>query len=640
MISSQCSRFYRAVFASSGAVLGLLPLLIAGEAQAGSFTFHSMANTTNTESNASTHFSNIYNGLGAAPSNWHYWTGDNLGYDLAANPMYQAGKGVVVKNGEVAFIGDQQPGLSSSYQAITLSRLRTVGGQQVAQAIPIVDTQAGGRFSSFGSGLAVGMVNGNRTVAFVATERATGETKIFVSEPNGRNIREVASSQTYGEFAPGLSINDRGVVGFTARKDGVINVYKAETPPTSSGSTTVTSPTDCESNVSPAACTIKFQAPSINDAGNVAYSANNGVYVDYDGIISPVLSSSSKFYKGSYSEANINNDDWVSAFAIAVPSETPFGGALAQVIHAGNGSQGEMVAGTYYNDSDVAWWTSHYYLGTSSINDNGDVAFMSQPYIQAKGIFTGQHSINDKVISLGDSLLGSTVTDLTMDREGLSKDGEISFWAKLANGFEGVFLAVSNEVGVSQFNPWLPNCPVQNMGSMNFCGVTSGNWFDPPTAYGFDYEMNSASLFTSILDLPSSFENPFTVSVADKIIGIFSSGDSLNFGDHANLLGDLLMTDSNGNKGVQKFTVRTGDVIDPTNPMALPIKLAFNTELADFSLFALDPTNLPTEGTDGSGGTSTGGTDGSDGTSKDVPEPATILGLLTIGTFFIGSKRR
>jgi hypothetical protein len=56
--------------------------------------------------------------------------------------------------------------------------------------------------------------------------------------------------------------------------------------------------------------------------------------------------------------------------------------------------------------------------------------------------------------------------------------------------------------------------------------------------------------------------------------------------------------------------------------------------------FALDPTDLPTEGTGGSGGTSTGGTDGSDGTSKDVPESANNLGFLAIGTPLNSSKHR
>jgi len=180
-------------------------------------------------------------------------------------------------------------------------------------------------------------------------------------------------------------------------------------------------------------------------------------------------------------------------------------------------------------------------------------------------------------------------------------------------------VASSSTPGTSQFNPWLPNCPIQNIGVLSFCGVTSGYWYDPPTAKGFDYEMNSDSLFTSILGLPASFENPFTISVGDVILGQFGSGDEINFSDYAHLLGNLLINGS----GVKKFTVRTGDTIDPTNPMALPIKLAFNTQTADFSLYALDP-----------------GYTEDPGDNTKIPEPATIMGLLTIGAFFVSSKQR
>ncbi|WP_017718619.1 PEP-CTERM sorting domain-containing protein [Kamptonema formosum] len=630
MNNSNFSRFNRSVLCVSSAILGLLPVLMAGEAKAASFTFRPVADTRNQFLTPSTQYTSIDNGLGTSGSASLLWGNSDV-YNLSTDPMYQAGKGIAAKGGKVAFIADKTAS-GQTYQVISLGNPNTASAG--ATPIYVADTKSTSPFASFGQGIALRSIPGTQAkeVAFVAKMRGTNETKIFVvgSAP-GSVPREVASSTQYGEFAPGLSMNDAGEVAFTAKgSNGITNVYKAQPPATSAGSSVVTSMTGCTpGSASNQVCSVKFEAPSINNAGKVSFTTQDGVFVSDSSGISPIVSNDPMFILGSYREANINNSGLVSAFTAVGGDKTVIigsGNVQGQVIFTGDGSDGSVIAGTYYNYDPageiVPLQETFYTLGTSSLNNNGNVAFMGKSYqpnfwYDTPGIFVGSDSVQDKVIALGDSLLGSTVTALSMDRGSLTDDGEISFWARLANNQEGVFMAVSNVVGASQFNPWLPNCPIQTANSMSFCGVTTGHWFDPPTAYGFDYEMDSDSLFTSILDLPATFENPFTVSVADKVLGVFGSGDSLNFGDYADLLGDLLI-DNNGTKGVTKFTVRTGDAIDPTNPMALPIKLAFNTETADFSLYAIEPTSNPTK----------------------VPEPATIMGFLVIGAFLVGSKPR
>jgi hypothetical protein len=208
-------------------------------------------------------------------------------------------------------------------------------------------------------------------------------------------------------------------------------------------------------------------------------------------------------------------------------------------------------------------------------------------------------------------VIDSPIVDLLLDRQSLNDNGEIAFWAKFENGVEGIFR--SNPFGTSQFNPWMPNCKIDNGSIYSFCDTGTGYWYDPPTTDGFSYKTNDDSLFTSILDLPSTFETPFTVSVGNIVLGEFSNGDEINFSKYANLLGDLLVNGS----GVKEFSVRTGDAIDPSNPMVLPIKLAFNTETANFSMYALESVD-----------------------KKKVPEPATILGLLSVGSFLCYSGRR
>ncbi|MEW6499306.1 MAG: hypothetical protein AB1589_43540, partial [Cyanobacteriota bacterium] len=158
--------------------------------------------------------------------------------------------------------------------------------------------------------------------------------------------------------------------------------------------------------------------------------------------------------------------------------------------------------------------------------------------------------------------------------------------------------------GTSQENPILPDITELNM--WEFRQVSRGLWFDPPTAYGFQYKMTSNSLFTEILDFPTGFKKPFAVLVKDILLGEFTAGNRLNFTDYSALLGNLLI----GGRGVKEFTV-AGLNVDPTNPAAFPIKLDFNTDVAGFNMYALT-NNAPAE---------------------EVPEPLSILGTLTFSTF-------
>ena len=66
-----------------------------------------------------------------------------------------------------------------------------------------------------------------------------------------------------------------------------------------------------------------------------------------------------------------------------------------------------------------------------SLNNNGDVAFLADLDSGGAGIFVGPDPINDRVISTGDTLDGSTVQDITFCEEGLSDSGELAFVAQL-----------------------------------------------------------------------------------------------------------------------------------------------------------------------------------------------------------------
>ena len=121
--------------------------------------------------------------------------------------------------------------------------------------------------------------------------------------------------------------------------------------------------------------------------------------------------------------------------------------------------------------------------------------------------------------------------------------------------------------GSSQSNPILPTSIVGTV--MFFRGGPSGAWFDPPAVPGFEYVMTGGSLFTQIEDFPTGFTSPFTVETGGQVLGSFTPGQALTF----------------PNGGVSSFRV-TGinPLVDATNPTAFPLKIAFNTPTADFTM--------------------------------------------------------
>ncbi|NET41260.1 choice-of-anchor tandem repeat NxxGxxAF-containing protein [Okeania sp. SIO2B3] len=566
----------------SGLALTLVSLLIGHQAKAANLSFTTIA------SNAPNHFGQAEFssfGLGLGTS------GGFSGYKLA----YEANqKGISLSNsGQVAFFAIQngREGIFTGKTGSTFDRK--------------IIARNDGIYNSFGQGISINnKLSGTdkEDVAFFAT-LDTGESGIYLVKRGETIFIPITNTDgDFSSFLPGLSLNDNNTVAFLANLDsGGQEIFKSD------GATT-TQITQC-TTINLLECPLgksPENSPSINNDGTVAFASENGVFVGDGGPNSIIVSDPDSFLNDHYREANINNSGWVSAFA--------HNAGPGQIIFSADGEDGSIIVGNQFdthNSPDTFW-----HLGTSSINNEGQVAFMAQQAGGYKGIFTGGDAVADKVVAVGDYLLDGTgeriidskIADLSFDRQSMNDSGEIAFWAKFENGIQGIFR--SNPLGDSQFNPWLPNCEIDNGSIFSFCDVSSHQWYDPPTAYGFHYEMNGDSLFTSILDLPSTFENPFTVMVEDIVLGEFSNGDEIDFSLYADILGDLLID----GEGVTRFTVRTGDAIDPTDPMVLPIKLAFNTETADFSLYAVE------------------------GDTETAPEPGMVLGLLSVSALFVGSR--
>jgi len=552
-------------------VVASLSLLSSGKALAFSFNFSPIAETSSSFSS----FSSLGSGLGTA--------GGNSGYKLSNDADYQNGKGLAINNnGQVVFFAELKSGDQGIYVSTGVSAPKI-----------IVDNKSDSIFSSFGQGLAL---NNDGTVAFFADVDAGGQ-GIFTS--NGvSNTQQIAHTNgTYSNFAPGLAINDNGTVAFFANLDnGGQEIF------TSNGNKTIQITNCTGAGSSEQQCPLSSGnldplAPDINNQGMVSFVSHYGVFTGDENGNYLIVADQTNFWNGSYREANINDQGKVSAFA--------HNNGAGQVIFKADGINGELIAGNNYDESGTP--DTFYNVGTSSINNKGLVAFMANQVVegssafsnQDKGIFVGSNAVEDKVIGIGDTLFGSTVVDLAMDRQSLSDDNEIAFWAKLEDGTEGIYRA--NNIADSQFNPLLPDSTLD--GVFRFIDVIGGKWYDPPSAYGFRYEMTGDSLFTSILNFPVGFENPFTVSVGDTNLGEFIPGDSIDF---VSLLGG----------GVSEFTI-TGLNVDPTNPTAFPIKLDFDTNTASFDMHALIEED-----------------------NQDVPEPVSVFSLLTFGSGVVLLRRR
>jgi hypothetical protein len=146
-------------------------------------------------------------------------------------------------------------------------------------------------------------------------------------------------------------------------------------------------------------------------------------------------------------------------------------------------------------------------------------------------------------------------------------------------------------VGGSQNNPVLP-APSPN-GFFRFFNVATGQWFDPPLTFGYDYQMTSGSLFTSV-GLPVGLGNSFTVTSSEGVV--------------SGLQGGAVHTFSSGVSGFQITGINP--LVDGNQPDAFPVFLTFNTPTASFDMQALN-----------------------------VPEPA-ALGLVFVGALVCAGRRR
>lgn len=227
------------------------------------------------------------------------------------------------------------------------------------------------------------------------------------------------------------AINDRGVVAFTKSYDDYPYVDEILT---SNGRTITTiAVSNFEDNDSP------FESlgdPDINNSGTVAFRANlvegdSGIFTISDGDISAISDTSNRF--DSFGNPTINDSG-----TLAFRAELDEGGSG---IFTSNDSDITPIADTSGQFSFFGFPTPYgNFLTDPAINNRGEVAFLAGLDTGGYGIFTSSN-LADKVIAIGDSLFSSTVTELFFSNKGLNNHGQLAFYARLADGTEGIFRA-------------------------------------------------------------------------------------------------------------------------------------------------------------------------------------------------------
>jgi hypothetical protein len=358
----------------------------------------------------------------------------------------------------------------------------------------IVDSDAD---NSFGAP----SLNNYGTTAFNVNNRNT-TTGIFIS--NGINTKKIAEAGNKFFSFGNPSINDSGTVTFsgflnkTPQEEITDNgFYRASGIFKSDGNYITT--VDNAPPYSRESYTFLGE-PSINNLGTIAFPkrVEKSGFSTSNGIITASQDGGYLIFEDQYTEQPLRgviNDGGVVAYTV-----DKAGGSSSELVIVGETTNklnsGRFLGLDLNNNGTVAFVSSegadNYGLfkfdGTStipiadrktgftgfdtvSLNDGGSIAVLGTEANGKRGIFSGTDSLKNKVVTVGDSLLSSTVTNLFFSRDGLNNSGQIAFLAELANGHSGVFRAdIDNQITLQSATKRVPE-PSSILGLLLIAGL-------------------------------------------------------------------------------------------------------------------------------------------------------------------------
>jgi len=318
-----------------------------------------------------------------------------------SGPFSQVARPAINDAGAVAFHATLDTGVEGIF-------IGTGGGANISDYLTVSDTS--GPLKGHGEPT----LDNIGRVAFLGTLDA-GQQGIFASNGTTRATIAVADGNPIVSFTGNVSPRDDGFVGFGAHLvDGkhAVLIGNGAMPETIVDSTGVFN---------------FLLGPVLNSNGSAAFWATldaggEGIF-RYDGATTVTIASDPGPLGVFYQRFSMNDSGMVAFWA-----NLDAGG---KAVFTANGITMAPIADT----SSV--FSGFFDL---SINNSGLVAFQAQT-TTGVGIFTGPDPVGDKVIRVGDSLLGSTVQSLTLQLDGLNNKGQIAFWVRLADGTEGIFRA-------------------------------------------------------------------------------------------------------------------------------------------------------------------------------------------------------
>jgi hypothetical protein len=327
-----------------------------------------------------------------------------------------------------------------------------------------------------GEGLSLPSINDSGTVAFVNT--TSGTDGLYTGNGGALTTVDSGFNKFYIYYAggPGApTINDAGTVaawehvgapGSLSTVDGIM-AYQggnalsivSSTPPAGSNSGNYTETPTISTGGTVA---FAFRA-AVASAGGGIFTGNGGslttlIYnsaadsnadpsISHNGLVAydwPGLISGTSFRNGNDSLYLVNGNTTTNVgtvtsdlfTSVAVNNSGTVVASTGREIYTTSGGNLTGVVNTLGALSG---------FGTVAINDAGEYAYFAALGAGGSEILTGPDPVQDKVVETGDPLDGSTITELGFAGEGLNDSGQITFWAMLGNGQQGIFIATVPE---------------------------------------------------------------------------------------------------------------------------------------------------------------------------------------------------
>lgn len=328
----------------------------------------------------------------------------------------------------------------------------TIGVEQAALSMSFTFTNIADSNSQFSFVGNNPVINEQGTVAFSA-DLISGGSGIFTNN-GGAITTTIADNKGIFSSFGSYALNDHGTVAFTADLKG-LNLQTGGRGLFTGNGGAINKIADTNGEIK------NFYEPAINNNGTVAFGGtrdggNLGIFAFKNNSIITISDQGTRW-------ASINNRGTV-AYGAFLPNDnlsifTGDGGAVTRIADStgplknlqipainnsgivafnasfdtgGNGIF-ESIDGVINNVADTSG--AFNIVRAVSINDHDAIVFGADLKAGGEGIFTGANPVTDKVITTGDLLFGSKVTQLfAFSNKFLNNSGQIAFHAQLADG--------------------------------------------------------------------------------------------------------------------------------------------------------------------------------------------------------------